>query len=384
MKAKEEDVELGLKLLEEDKKARAARKEKAIANRKEHEEKFTDMIISALESGSPLGKWDCGHSAGAAMGGIPQNFTTKTGYRGVNWFALYFISMSNGWSSYWATWTQWHKKLMQAHKQIFKSIPEDKWPSHPDQILSNMTSGSSPVVFFKPVKGKKKDKATGKLTEQDAWIPMMRFFEVYNLTQLNVPDYIRPLLGLKAPPAEMPLDEREALCQEVVDDYLERSGVVIEHRGSQSYNQDRGGKDGKGLVVVPERKWFESPAIYWAHIFHELVHSTGHSLRLNRPKAGNWSDWTDEDYENDEFWEKLSRDESYAREELVAELGAGMLCMMHGFDYDTRHASYLDSWLKQLKGDSSLIMKMATQAQKAIDLILGTVYDNKEDEEDEA
>lgn len=383
MKAKEEDVQLGLKLLEEDKKARAARKEKAIANRREHEEKFTDMIINALESGSPLGKWDIGHTAGAALGGFPQNFTTKTGYRGINWFALYFIAMGNGWSSHWATWTQWRKKLFQAHKQIFKKIPEDKWPSHPDQILADMQGGSSPVVFFKPVKGKKKDKATGKLTDQDAWIPMMRFFEVYNLTQLNLPDYIKALLNIKEP-ADLPLDEREAMCQEVVDDYLKRSGVVIEHRGSQSYNQDRGGKDGKGLVVVPERKWFKTPAIYWAHIFHELVHSTGHAQRLNRPKAANWSDWTDEDYENDDFWEKLSKDESYAREELIAELGAGMLCMLHGFDYDTRHASYLQSWLKALNNDTSLIMKMATQAQKAIDMILGTVYDNKEDEEDEA
>lgn len=382
MKAKEEDVQLGLQLLEEDKKARAARKEKAIANRKDHEERFTDMIIKALESGSPLGKWDSGHSAGATLGGFPSNFVTKTGYRGINMVGLYLTAMSEGWSSHWATRKQWLKRLHQVHNQIFKKIPEDLWLSHPEKILADVQGVSSPVVFFKPVKGKKKDKKTGKLTQDEAWIPMMRFFEVYNLSQLNLPDYIKALLNIKEP-ADLPLDEREALCQEVIDDYLKRSGVTIEHRGSRSYNQDRGGKDGKGLVVVPERKWFESPRVYWAHIFHELVHSTGHAQRLNRPKAVNWSDWTDDDYENDDFWEKLSKDESYAREELIAELGAGMLCMLHGFDYDTRHASYLQSWLKALNNDTSLIMKMATQAQKAIDMILGTVYNNKEDESDD-
>lgn len=383
MKAKEEDVQLGLKLLEEDKKARAARKEKAIANRKDHEQRFTDMIIKALESGSPLGKWDSGHSAESVLGGFPTNFTTKTGYRGVNFFSLYFTAQAEGWSSHWATATQWHKRLHRAHKQMFKKIPEEMWPSHPDQIIADAQGGSCPIVFFKPVKGKKKDKATGKLTNDDAWIPMMRFFEVYNLTQFNLPDYIKASLGL-VEPKELPLDEREKMAQDVLDDYLKRSGVVLEHRGSRSYNQDRGGINNKGLVVVPERKWFESPRIYWAHIFHELVHSTGHAQRLNRPKAANWSDWTDDDYEQDDFWEKLSRDESYAREELIAELGAGMLCMLHGFDYDTRHASYLQSWLKALNNDTSLVMKMATAAQKAIDMILGTVYKNKEDEEDDS
>jgi len=380
-KKKPGDIALGLKLLEEDKKARAARRDKAIANRQEHEQRFTDMVIAALESGSPLGKWDCGHSAASALSGFPTNFCTKTPYRGVNFLALHWEAMGNGWSSHWATRKQWHDRLHRALRSLFKKIPEDKWLAHPDQLLADVQI-ETPIVFFKPVRGKKKDKATGKLTDKDAWIPMMRFFSVINMSQIDIPDYIKPLLEIQEP-ADLPLDKREAACQLVVDDYLKRSGVTLKHGGSRSYNQDRGGKDNKGLVMVPERKWFEHPSIYWAHVFHELVHSTGHAQRLNRPKAANWSDWTDDDYENDDFWEKLSKDDSYAREELVAEMGAGMLCMMHGFDYDTRHASYLKSWLGALRGDTSLVMKMATASQKAIDMILGTVYDNKEDEKDD-
>lgn len=380
MLAKEDDVQLGLKLLEEDKKARAARREKAIANRKDHEARFTDMIINALESGSPLGKWTSGHGATEALAGFPTNFATKTGYRGVNFLALHYQAMEQGWSSHWATRKQWHDRLYRSLRSLFKKMPEDKWLAHPDQMLANVTE-EFPIVFFKPVKGKKKDKATGKLSDKDAWIPMMRFFTVINMSQIDIPDFLKPLLGLQEP-KDLPLDEREKNCQLVLDDYLKRSGVTLKHGGSRSYNQDRGGVLNKGLVMVPERKWFESPSIYWAHIFHELVHSTGHSQRLNRPKAANWASWTDDDYEQDEFWEKLSKDDSYAREELVAEMGAGMLCMMHGFDYDTRHASYLKSWLGALRGDTSLVMKMATAAQKAIDMILGTEFNNKEDKEE--
>ena len=112
------------------------------------------------------------------------------------------------------------------------------------------------------------------------------------------------------------------------------------------------------------------------------MHSTGHALRLNRPKSANLTTWSDEDYANDEMWDKLSREESYAREELVAELGAGMLCLMTGWEYDTRHAQYLKSWIGALNDDHSLIIKMATAAQKALDLILGTEYDNKEEGEE--
>jgi len=378
----EEDIQTGMKMLEDDANARKLRKDKAIANRKEHEVRFTEMIIEALESGSPLGKWTSGHNAENVLGGFPINFKTNTHYRGVNVLMLYFTAMNNGWSSKWGTWKQWYNAIDSQMNQMFKGMDKEFWPTTTDEIMSS-AGAPSPVVFFKPVKGKKKDKATGKLTNDDAWIPMMRFFEVYNRTQLNIPDYILARLGMLENVKDLPLDEREAACQQVIDDYCSRTGVTIQYQGTQSYNNDRGGTDGKGLVVVPERKFFESPAVFWAHIFHEIVHSTGHAQRLNRPKASTWSDWTDEDYENDDFWEQLNRDETYAREELVAELGAGMLCMMFGFDYDTRHASYLQSWLKALNNDTSLIMKMATASQKAIDLILGTQYDNKEDKPDD-
>ena len=376
---KKADLELGMKLLEEDKQAKKARRDKAIANRKDLEEKFTNRIIEALESGSPLGKWDKGHNADNFVGGgFPLNFKTGKHYRGINIFFLYFAQMDMGGSNKWGTRKQWYDYLQRLYNKVSKNMPEEMRPDINDFMPDDEPT---PIVFYKPVKGRKKDKKTGKLTDDEAWIPMMRVYQVYNQSQLKLDPVLKAMMGLQAP-SELPLDKREELCWEIVNDYVGRTGLTIEYRGAQSYNKDTGGPAGKGLVVVPERDYFKTPAIFWAHLFHEIVHSTGHALRLNRPKSSNLAKWTDEDYENDEMWERLSREQSYAREELVAELGAGMLCLMMGFDYDTRHAQYLKSWIAQLNDDHSLIIKMATAAQKAIDLILGTEYDNKEDAED--
>ena len=40
-------------------------------------------------------------------------------------------------------------------------------------------------------------------------------------------------------------------------------------------------------------------------------------------------------------------------------------------------ASYIQSWLRKLKDDKTLIVKAASQAQKAVDYILGVSYKRK-------
>jgi len=62
-------------------------------------------------------------------------------------------------------------------------------------------------------------------------------------------------------------------------------------------------------------------------------------------------------------------DEHYAAEELVAELGAAMLCAHCGIDGDLRHAGYIESWLKALRNDKRYILTASAQAQKALDLL---------------
>jgi antirestriction protein ArdC len=66
-------------------------------------------------------------------------------------------------------------------------------------------------------------------------------------------------------------------------------------------------------------------------------------------------------------------DAVYSREELVAEMSAAFLCGHVGIENATiqNSASYLQSWIKTLRGDKKLAILAGAQAQKAADYILG-------------
>ena len=63
--------------------------------------------------------------------------------------------------------------------------------------------------------------------------------------------------------------------------------------------------------------------------------------------------------------------EAYSKEELIAEMGAAMLCGVTSIAPKTvnNSAAYLASWISVLKGDSKLIISAASAAQKAADYI---------------
>ena len=87
-------------------------------------------------------------------------------------------------------------------------------------------------------------------------------------------------------------------------------------------------------------------------LLHEGIHATGHKSRLDREKG------------------KRFGDHAYAYEELIAELGAAMLCAHCGLDGDLRHAAYIESWLKALKDDKKFIISAAGKAQAGMDWLI--------------
>lgn len=91
-----------------------------------------------------------------------------------------------------------------------------------------------------------------------------------------------------------------------------------------------------------------------------MVHSTGHKSRLNRG-------FEEEKGEND-----------YAREELVAELGAALIGNVLGFSSRIldNNAAYLDGWISKLKKQPKFIVSVLTDVNKAAKMVLEIV--NKE------
>ncbi len=118
-------------------------------------------------------------------------------------------------------------------------------------------------------------------------------------------------------------------------------------------------------MTLTEQERFDGEAGYYATLFHELVHATGHEKRLKRLSI----------LERNGFGS-----DPYCKEELIAELGSAFLCG-HADIVDRtidNSAAYLAGWLKQLQNDRTLIVYAAAQAQKAADFILDRKFAESE------
>ena len=103
---------------------------------------------------------------------------------------------------------------------------------------------------------------------------------------------------------------------------------------------------------------FEAPERYYSTLFHELTHSTGHAGRLNRATLVDALRFGDT---------------HYSKEELVAEMGAAVLCGVAGIENRTTDTSagYIHGWLEKLRHDPRRLVQAASQAQRAADYMLG-------------
>jgi antirestriction protein ArdC len=119
-------------------------------------------------------------------------------------------------------------------------------------------------------------------------------------------------------------------------------------------------------IRMPLLGQFETPEDYYSTLFHEEVHGTGHPTRLARFSGGS----------------RPFRGERYSKEELIAEIGAAMLCAQVGIAQRTiqKSASYIQGWLACLRDDQTLIISAASKAQKAVDWILARPADGRREE----
>jgi antirestriction protein ArdC len=136
---------------------------------------------------------------------------------------------------------------------------------------------------------------------------------------------------------------------------------IIEHKEPRAYYSPL-----RDLVNMPEPALFESDESYYATLFHELVHSTGHHSRCNRKGFERTQEFGSE---------------AYSFEELVAEIGACYLQSHTGIASKQFDCSigYLKGWLNRLKDDKRFIIRASGLAQKATDFILNIQSEGVED-----
>lgn len=283
--------------------------------KKEIVEKVTEQIIKQLEAG--VVPW---HKPWSVAGLMPTNGVSNKPYRGINTMLLAVTQDTYGYKSpYWYTFNQ-AKKLGGNVKRGEKGYP---------------------VIFWKVI-----EKATLEMTQEDERdvFVLARTYTVFNADQTE-----------NFEPREMPYVEVEppkAVLQKVLKNYKNAPQVRhdVQTRAYYNWLTDE--------VCLPPFSAFESQDAHLSTLFHELVHSTGHSTRLNRNMS--------------------QGQEEYAQEELVAEIGAAMMLGMTNSESQfEQSASYVHSWLQALKNDRSLIIKAAQKAQKAVDYINGTTAEDE-------
>ena len=131
------------------------------------------------------------------------------------------------------------------------------------------------------------------------------------------------------------------------------TGATITEGGSEAYYRPSADQ-----IVMPDGWRFNRDgtrvADWYAVLFHELAHWTGHKSRLDRFTDG-----------------AVSRPE-YALEELVADLASAFVCASTGIASEPRpdHARYLAGWLAAAKAEPKMLVKSASAATKAARYIL--------------
>lgn len=287
-------------------------------NRADVYQEITDQMVAMLEAGTrPWSKsWN-----GCTAPNIPLR-STGVPYRGINVLTLWVVAMTKGYASpHWLTF----KQALALGGCVRKG------------------EKGSTVVYANKIEVDDKGERGGTGEDGKRQVAFLKRYTVFNAEQIDGIEakYPAPLSVITATNP----DARDA----ELDTLFSRVPVTVRHHGSQPYYQPSGDH-----VVMPEFADFHTGDDYYSTLAHELCHATGHVDRLARPSLIS------------------TKREDYAREELVAELGAAFVSGAIGIKLHDRedHAAYLASWLQALRNDKRCIFTAATQAQAAADWLL--------------
>jgi antirestriction protein ArdC len=290
---------------------------------RDYRAEVTADIIKLLEEGAA--PWQKPWEAGEA-GRMPFNPTTNKTYRGGNVLALMIAGMRNGYED-----PRW---------MTYKQAAEKGWQVRKGEKASQ-------IEFWEAKSGSKEDEAS---EDEKRSRLIHRVYSVFNAEQIDGPT-----------PLALPKREPWEIC-EAGERIMNHSGADIRYGGGRAFYR----KDTDHVQLPPRECFADAPGFYGTAI-HELVHWTGGEKRLKRPTL---------------IESKSFGDDSYAKEELRAELGSMMLSAEQGIPHDpSQHAAYVQSWIKALKNDKNEIFKAAADASKACDFLLQRERENTNEAE---
>ena len=272
---------------------------------------ITDLIIRKLEEG--VAPWSRPWQLGGA-GARPLRHSGEP-YRGINALTLWAVGDAAGYRSrYWMTRRQ------------------------ADALGGHVRDGAIEAisVYYSSFKKVENHPETGRDVERN--IRFLRHYLVYNADQIDgLPDWF---YAADLPPPPLKPSDRQA----AIDAFFAAIPADVRHGGAQAYYSPT-----FDYIQLPSKSSFRNMDFYATTRGHETIHWSGHASRLGRTLA------------------KRYGDDAYAMEELVAEIGAGLVCADLGLPnclHDS-HASYVAHWLRILRGDKTVIIHAAAKAEQA-------------------
>ena len=284
-------------------------------------QRVTDKLLASLET---CGAWERPWLGRGGSSSMPVNVTTGRQYRGSNIVMLWMTAMERGFSrNVWGTFKQWQDKGAQVRKG----------------------ESGTPIIWFSILERQ------GEPTEQgDAEkkrVPFARCSWLFNADQVD--GYEASGEAVEVQQFD-PIEQAEAL--------MLASGAKVAHSGASAFY-----RPSTDEIVLPPREAFVATSTasaaegYYGTALHELVHWSGAKPRLDRDLTGRFGS------------------DSYAAEELVAELGSAFLCASLGVSLEPRadHAAYLRAWIKILRNDKKAFVTAAAKASQASDYLLAMI-----------
>ena len=292
-----------------------------------------DKIIDKMEAGKIPWRtpWK------VSFYGLPKNAVSKKDYRGVN-IPLLFLEDYD--CPYWASFNQISKELNGKVNKGEKSSLVIFWKVT-EKNIDDLTENQKKLLT-------QKEKEAGVVKDY-----ILRYYRVFNLEQTTVTKEFKE--GKIEEGNWIPAGEKKEFnpiekAEEILNGF--KNKPLIEHTGNEARYIT-----GHDLIRLPSKQKFNNEEGYYATMFHELTHSTGHGTRLKRKEIMEGTVFGSDDY---------------SKEELIAEAGSSFMCAIAGINNTIDNsAGYIQNWLSVLKNNKRWLVCAFTTAQKAVDYILG-------------
>ncbi len=317
-------------------------------------EAFTDHMVKVMED-MKRSDWKKGWSVGSnGMFGLPMNIKGFT-YSGVNAMITSFHTLDNGYTA----------PVYMTFKQASKYGCHVK---EGERAIPIINVGVHKYYNRKLISDEEYDQLLDEEKDKVYKMHHITSFAEFNIDQTNLKEVNKDLYDklVSLFHGEAPSYDREGMfASPELDRMLKNQewvcSVDCSHVTDSAYY-----RPSTDQIVIPMKEQFKVSDTpdeifkdgqeFYSTALHEMVHSTGHQSRLNRPVSS-------------------FRIKECAKEELIAELTSAQVCSALGFDkrINRNSAAYLVSWVHKLSRDPNYIREVMPQVNRASKMVLENI-----------